>query len=183
MKPLPSFSRPQQGVILILGLALLLWLAWRTHVLFVPASPPPGILYPAFVEVTGQVAHPGMYSFDRTPALGEVWRRAGAAGTAPDQDRPIASGSRVDIAAAGSYRVARLSGARLLVLGLPIDLNRATAGDLEAVPGLGPALAQRIVEYRQAHGPFQKIDELEEKVLGFGPQKVDKIKPYLIINP
>jgi competence protein ComEA len=76
-----------------------------------------------------------------------------------------------------------MPGTRLLTLGLPLDLNRASAEDLEAVPGIGPALARRIVEYRQVHGPFQKIDDLEEKVLGFGKKKVEKIKPYLIINP
>ncbi len=183
MKPLPYFSRTQQGVILILGLALLLWLAWRTHVLFVPGSPPPVTMHPAFVEVTGQVAQPGMYSFPKAPTLGEVWMKAGAKGTPPEPDKKIISGSRVEIAADGSYRLTRLAGAQLLVLGLPLDLNRATAQDLDAIPGIGPALAQRIVDYRQAHGPFRKIEELEEKVLGFGPQKMKDIKPYLIINP
>ena len=60
----------------------------------------------------------------------------------------------------GGYRVAAMSGAQLVTLGLPLDLNRATAQDLDALPGLGPALAQRIVDYRQAHGPFKQIEDL-----------------------
>jgi competence protein ComEA len=83
---------------------------------------------------------------------------------------------------AGGYRLAAMSGAQLLTLGLFIDLNRASAEDLAAIPGIGPALAQRIVDYRQAHGPVKKIEELEEKVLGFGPKKVRQIKPYLTID-
>jgi len=136
-----------------------------------------------FVEVTGPVAHPGVYSFPKPPSLGEVWQRAGGRGEAPDKDRPIAGGSRVEVGPAGGYRLTAMSGAQLLTLGLPLDLNRASAEDLDAVPGIGPALAHRIVDYRKAHGPFKKIDDLEEKVLGFGPKKLEKIKPYLIINP
>ena len=71
-----------------------------------------------------------------------------------------------------------MSGAQLLTLGLPLDLNRASAEDLDAIPGLGPALAQRIVDYRKAHGPFKKIEDLRE-VSGIGPQNLQKLKPYL----
>jgi len=137
----------------------------------------------AFVEVSGPVAHPGVYSFPHPPSLGEVWAKAGVTGILPDPDRKIASGSRVEVMGEGGYRIAAMSGAQLLTLGLAVDLNRASAEDLAAVPGIGPALAKRLMEYRQAHGPFKKIEDLEEKVLGFGPKKVETIKPYLIINP
>jgi competence protein ComEA len=178
---LPYFGRSQLGVILLLGAVLIGLYAWRAHWLFAPSPPPPGIMHLAFVEVTGPVAHPGVYSFQQPPSLGEVWQRAGAPGTAPDKDKRIASGSRLEVTPEGGYHLAVMSGTQLLTLGLPTDLNRASAQDLEAVPGIGPALAKRIVEYRQAHGPFQKIDDLGEKVLGFGPKKVEKIKPYLKI--
>ncbi len=87
----------------------------------------------------------------------------------------------MEVTPEGGYRLAVMSGTQILTLGLPIDLNRASAADLEAVPGIGPALAKRIVEYRKAHGPFKKVDDLGEKVLGFGGKKVEKIKPFLII--
>jgi competence ComEA-like helix-hairpin-helix protein len=175
---LPYFSRSQLGVVLLLGAALLILYAWRAQVLLPPAPPPPGLMPLAFVEVTGQVAHPGVYSFPEPPTLADVWQRAGGPGAAPDKDKKIASGSRVEVTPTGGYRLAPMPGAKLLTLGLPLDLNRATAGDLEAVPGIGPVLAQRIVAYRQAHGPFKKMDDLEE-VSGISPNNLPKLKPYL----
>jgi competence protein ComEA len=180
--PLPYFSRSQLRVILLLGAALLGLYAWRAGVLFAPSPPPPGIMSLTFVEVTGPVAHPGVYSFPNTPTLGEVWQRAGAPGQAPTQDKTIPSGSRVEVQPSGGYRLTAMSGAKLLTLGLPLDLNRASAADLEAVPGIGPVLAKKIIDYRQAHGPFKQIDELEEKVLGFGPKNLEKLRLYLVIG-
>lgn len=175
---LPYFSRSQLGVVLLLGAALLSLYAWRAHVLFPPAPPPPGTMSLAFVEVTGKVDHPGVYSFPKPPSLREVWAKAGAVGTPSDPDKTIASGSRVEVAPEGGYGVAAMSGAQLVTLGLPIDLNRASAEDLDAIPGLGPALAQRIVDYRKAHGPFKQVEDLSA-VSGVGPQNLQKLKPYL----
>jgi competence protein ComEA len=179
---LPYFSRSQLRVILLLGAALLGLYAWRAHLLFAPSPPPSGIMPLAFVEVTGPVAHPGVYSFPNSPTLAEIWQRAGAPGQAPDHDKTIPSGSRVEVTPAGGYRLAAMSGAKLLTLGLPLDLNRASAEDLEAMPGIGPALAKRIVDYRQSHGPFKEIEELEEKVIGFGPKNLEKLRPHIIIG-
>jgi comEA protein len=175
---LPYFSRSQLGVILLLGAALLGLYAWRAQTLFPPSPPPPGTLHLAFVEVTGKVPHPGVYSFPKPPTLREVWAKAGVVGTPPDPGKTIPSGSRVVVAPDGGYRLSVMSGAQLLTLGLLIDLNRATAEDLDAIPGLGPALAQRIVDYRKAHGPFKKIEDLM-KVSGIGPQNLQKLKPCL----
>ena len=177
-RSLPYFSRSQLGVVLLLGAALLLLYAWRAHVFFSPALPPPGTLSLAFVEVAGPVPHPGVYSFPRPPSLREVWAKAGAVGASSDSDKTIASGSRVEVTPDSGYRVAAMSGAQLLTLGLPMDLNRATAEDLDAIPGIGPALAKSIVDYRQAHGPFKKVEDLSE-VRGIGPQNLQKLKPYL----
>jgi competence ComEA-like helix-hairpin-helix protein len=175
---LPYFSRSQLGVVLLLGAALLGLYAWRAHIVFPPSPHPPGTLSLAFVEVAGPVAHPGVYSFPQPPSLREVWAKAGAVGTPSDPDKTIASGSRVEVTPDGGYHLAAMSGAQLITLGLPIDLNRASAEDLDAIPGLGPALAQRIVDYRKAHGPFQQVEDLRA-VSGVGPQNLQKLKPYL----
>ena len=63
---------------------------------------------------------------------------------------------------------------------LPLRLNLASAGDLEAVPGIGPALAARIVAYRQANGPFATVEDLLN-VSGIGEKTLAKLRPYLLV--
>jgi competence protein ComEA len=181
MRSLPHFNRTQLGVILLLGAVLLLLWAWRANFFLAPSPPPPRDLTLVFVEVSGPGAHPGVYAFEHAPTLAEVWQKGGGAGTAPDTPDQITSGSRVEIAEDGHHQLSRMHGAELLTLGLAIDLNRATATDLDALPGLGPALAQRIMDYRQQHGPFKTIDDLIQ-VSGIGPKLLEKIKPHLIIT-
>ncbi len=62
-----------------------------------------------------------------------------------------------------------------------IDLNLATAKQLEQLPGIGKAIAQRIVSYRQDTGPFKSVDELL-KVKGIGKGKLAKVKEFLTIG-
>ena len=102
---LPYFSRAQQGVILLLGAALLLLWAWRAN-FFLPPSPPPATIQQlVFVEITGAAAKPGVYKFEHPPTLAEVWQKSGGAGTAPASPDKIASGSRVEIAPDGRYQI------------------------------------------------------------------------------
>ena len=57
----------------------------------------------------------------------------------------------------------------------PIDLNTATAEELDQLPGVGPATAAAIVAYRDAHGPFATVDDLAD-VRGIGPAKLDALR-------
>jgi competence ComEA-like helix-hairpin-helix protein len=61
-----------------------------------------------------------------------------------------------------------------------IDINMATATQLDQLPGVGPTLAQSIVAYREAHGPFANIDDLLN-VPGIGQRTLDAIRPFIII--
>jgi len=63
----------------------------------------------------------------------------------------------------------------------PLDLNRASAVELERLPGVGPALAHRIVQYREQHGPFNDPSELR-KVGGIGPKKYDAMRELVTAN-
>jgi comEA protein len=64
----------------------------------------------------------------------------------------------------------------------PVDVNRATADELATLPGIGPALAGRIVEWRAANGPFTTVDALE-KVPGIGPATVEQLRPRVRATP
>ncbi len=64
---------------------------------------------------------------------------------------------------------------------LPIDVNAASTDDLLPIDGIGPALAQRIVQYREEHGPFADLDELVA-VRGIGPVLLDQIRPQISLT-
>lgn len=60
-----------------------------------------------------------------------------------------------------------------------VDVNHASAEELDAVPGIGPTLAQRIVAYRRANGPFARVEDLT-KVPGIGPKTLEAMKEWLV---
>ncbi|GAB4342180.1 MAG: hypothetical protein Kow0089_17050 [Desulfobulbaceae bacterium] len=62
-----------------------------------------------------------------------------------------------------------------------ININSATAAELEALPGIGPAKAEAIVKYREEHGKFKKIEDLV-LVKGIGEKVLEKIKPELEVG-
>ncbi len=62
-----------------------------------------------------------------------------------------------------------------------IDINRAVAADLEALPGIGPVKARAIVEYRIRNGPFAKASDIQN-VTGIGPKTFERIAPLLTVD-
>ncbi|HDS29198.1 MAG TPA: helix-hairpin-helix domain-containing protein, partial [Candidatus Acetothermia bacterium] len=63
----------------------------------------------------------------------------------------------------------------------PVDVNRASVDELVALPGIGPVLAARIVAYREEHGMFRTLDELQ-KVSGIGRQTVDGLREKAVVS-
>jgi competence ComEA-like helix-hairpin-helix protein len=106
---------------------------------------------------------------------GEVPARA-----APTLDcSPQSVGQVEGLARCGGAQPLSVSSGR--VLGLPIDLNRASAQELEALPGIGTALAARIIENRSELGPFTDVDALE-RVPGIGPLKLDALRRHVTVT-
>jgi competence protein ComEA len=96
---------------------------------------------------------------------------------------PAVSSSSNDSPSVGTHRRGRHSrggshGAHKLASGQTLDVNTATADELVQLPGVGPSLAKRIVDYRQQYGPFQTVDDLQD-VPGIGPSKFDRLSPFV----
>ena len=65
---------------------------------------------------------------------------------------------------------------------IALDLNRASAEDFERLPGIGPVLAGRIIEYRDSQGMFHDIEQLRQ-IKGIGPKKFEQIRPHVAVAP
>jgi competence ComEA-like helix-hairpin-helix protein len=64
----------------------------------------------------------------------------------------------------------------------PLDLNFATAEQLQQVPGIGPKTAEAIVNFRQKSGPFRRVEDLLA-IKGISQSKLDRMRPYLKVTP
>ncbi len=138
---------------------------------------PEGEQSPEPVQVVGEVPAPGWYLLER-PTLHHALAAAGA-DPAPWPDLPVAVGWRV-VVAGGEVHLEPSD--EDLVLGLPLDLNRADRAALEALPGVGPTLADAVVTHREAHGPFESVEALEE-VRGIGPGRSAVLRPFVTVTP
>ncbi|HWL43567.1 MAG TPA: ComEA family DNA-binding protein [Ilumatobacter sp.] len=152
------------------------------------AAPPPATAAPGplYVHVAGSVINPGVYA---VPPGSRVDTAVGAAGgptTDGDLDglnlaASLADGQRVYVPAAGEVDPATVPDGAVAVAGGsaapagPLDLNTATAADLERLPGVGPATAAAIVDDRARNGPFATVDDLE-RVPGIGPAKLAALR-------
>ncbi|MGB7848746.1 MAG: helix-hairpin-helix domain-containing protein [Candidatus Acidiferrum sp.] len=63
----------------------------------------------------------------------------------------------------------------------PVNLNTATATELQEVPGIGPVTAEKILQMRKSYGAFKKVDDLEA-IRGIGPKRLEKMRKYLTVG-
>ncbi len=64
----------------------------------------------------------------------------------------------------------------------PIDVNTASHEELQALAGIGPAMAQKIVEFRTLHGPFETLDDLQD-IRGIGPKTIEGFRDRAVAHP
>jgi competence protein ComEA len=139
---------------------------------------------PVLVDVAGKVRHPGVVSLpagarviDAIKAAGGV--RPGAGTGTLNLARRVADGEQILVGVDATPAAALPSGAATPA-GAPIDLNTAGAAQLDQLPGVGPVLAQRIVDYRTQHGGFRSVDELRQ-VSGIGAAKFGDLKGLVTV--
>lgn len=153
-----------------------------------------------WVQVTGAVRRPGVYQVAADARAFQAILAAG--GFADDADQQavalaarLSDGCRIDVpregeAGPGEVHSPGISSAGITVdtsVGGPapggsstgvVNLNTATLEQLDTLPGIGPALAQQIISYREAHGPFTSVDQLNE-VPGIGPARLEQLRPLV----
>ncbi|ACQ79993.1 competence protein ComEA helix-hairpin-helix repeat protein [Beutenbergia cavernae DSM 12333] len=158
------------------------------------AGPSPAVPSPTgevVVHVAGLVASPGVVSLPPSSRVQDALEAAG--GALPEADlaalnlaRVLVDGEQVYVPAPGEAPPAGAGGAPGAPAaeggsdGGPVNLNTADLAALDTLPGIGPALAQRIVEWRTANGSFVDVEELTE-VSGIGPATLERLRPLVTV--
>lgn len=157
----------------------------------VPTSTPS----PIHVHVTGAVQRPGLYVLSPASRLAQALEAAGGMTSDADQERVnladrVLDGQQVYVPTRGTppppsptpcasaHSQAVLSSGDVLSR---ININKASLAELDTLPGIGPAYAQRIVAYREANGPFADPSEIV-KVKGIGQVTYDRIKELITVD-
>lgn len=153
---------------------------------------PPPTPAPLVVHVTGRVARPGVYRLPPDSRVADALQAAG--GSLADGNpqalnlaAPLADGSRVYVPPLqnGTSLPEKTGEADRMPAVADIDgrvnINTATQAELESLPGIGPTLASRIIAYRQEHGAFTRLEDLQ-KVSGIGEGLFNKIKDLITIE-
>ena len=132
-----------------------------------------------YVDVVGAVRRPGLYRLAEGARVADAVRRAGGV-TAKAQLELV---NLAALVADGEQVVVPRRGAGAFAAGAtpsgtpsgPVHLNSATIEQLDSLPGIGPVTAQKIVDFRAAHGGFESVDELDA-VPGIGPARMADLR-------
>ena len=127
------------------------------------------------VHVVGEVRSPGLVHLVAGSRVADALQAAGGATSAKAEGsvnlaRLVVDGEQIQVSASGLASGAGSGG--------KVSLNSATAQEFEALPGVGPVLAQRIIDYRTEHGSFASIDQLDD-VSGIGTALMGQLRAHV----
>jgi len=140
------------------------------------------------VDVVGAVRQPGLYRLEQGARIADAVARAGGATRKADLAQvnlaaPLADGEQVVVPKRGLPGSAPPTGGGSGGAGgtptAPVQLSTATLEQLDTLPGVGPATAQKILDYRTKHGAFSSVDELDA-VPGIGPKRLDELRDLVV---
>ena len=139
---------------------------------------------PVLVHVSGAVRHPGLVALPAGSRIVDALTAAGGPTGAADQSgvnlaARVADGQQVVVPKRGVAPPAAASGPAGAPGSTTVSLGSATAEQLETLPRIGPALAARIIAYRDAHGGFSSVDQLSE-VGGIGPKTLAGLRDLVV---
>jgi competence protein ComEA len=178
-------------VVIVVGAVLVqvLWSRSAPEILPSPTLPPgPGptaTAKPIRVYVSGAVQNPDVYTLDADSIVKDVISAAGGATGEADLDRinlaePLGDGMHVHVPRQGEEAVPIQTPASRAG-SFVVNINTADALELESLPGIGPTLAQSIIEYRSRHGPFLRIEDITE-VPGIGPATLEHLRDLITVE-
>ena len=132
------------------------------------------------VHVAGAVRRPGLYRLAEGKRVADAVARAGGA-TAPADTAainlaaPLADGMQVIVPRRVAVAAGGGGGAAEAAVPARVSLSSASAAELDALPGVGPVTAQKIVDYRAAHGGFRAVEDLDA-IPGIGPARIEQLR-------
>ncbi|MFF6956552.1 helix-hairpin-helix domain-containing protein [Streptomyces sp. NPDC008317] len=135
------------------------------------------------VDIAGKVAKPGLRRLPSGSRVADALSAAGGALPGTDTStlnlaRPLTDGEQILVGIAPAPGAPADPGDPAAAPGSPVSLNSATAAQLDALPGVGPVLAQHILDFRTRHGSFTSVDQLRQ-VPGIGDRKFTTLKPLV----
>ncbi len=150
---------------------------------------PPSVLW---IHVAGAVRSPGLYELPPGSRVGDAIAAAGGAVSDARLDavnlaRPLADGEQVLVPDASADAAAGAAGTTAGAVAQSgagtggVDINRASAAELEALPGVGPATAEKIVADREENGPFAAPEDLM-RVPGIGEKKFEAMREMVVVR-
>ena len=146
----------------------------------------PAVAATVTVHVVGEVRHPGVYELPGGARVRDVVEAAGGLLGASDEAavnlaRIAVDGEQIAVPRKGTTEAGAAGPTGTGASPGKVDLNTATAAELDALPGVGPATAAKIISDRTANGPFRSVDDLM-RVSGIGPAKFDALKDLVRAN-
>ena len=149
-----------------------------------PASSAPAAPRRLVVDVVGAVLRPGLVRLPEGSRVADAIASAGGLRHGAERAgvnfaAPVSDGQQVVVPQRGAAVAAAADAGAGSMSSGPVSLSSATAEQLDALPGVGPVTAEKIVAYRQQHGAFRSVDELDA-ISGIGPSRIADLRGLVV---